>query len=248
MKTAWIVLSAASYCFALPAYTQQLRVELKPKMLVNEAEVGDPSGLVDEQREIIGPPAGKPSTTWKLNVKYWKQFPFSVYLDLGKEKNLSAIWLYDTNGKGDVVISWGRPGKWNEVASYDCAAYLKWAEIKLDVSTRYLRITRKTPGANFSEIAVYEYSDQAYQAMVARKADEARREAARQAALKKAREEARQRPLVDMAPYGTLSLVDEIDCSDPATKHEFSESPAGVSKIETILTYRCPESGKPGHC
>ena len=33
-----------------PGYGQQLRVELKPAMLTNEAEVGDPSGLVDEQR------------------------------------------------------------------------------------------------------------------------------------------------------------------------------------------------------
>ena len=167
----------------LPASAQELRVELKPAMLVNEAEVGDPSGLVDEQRQIIGPPAGKPATTWELNSKYWKQFPFSAYLDLGAPKNLSSLWIYDTNDKGDVVISAGEPGKWQEVATYDCAAYLAWAEIKLDVTTRYLRITRKTPGANFSEIAVYEYSEEAYQQMLARKAEEARREAERQAAL-----------------------------------------------------------------
>ncbi len=83
------------------------------------------------------------------------------------------------------MISAGEPGKWKEVATYDCGAYLAWAEVKLDVTTRYLRITRKTPGANFSEIAVYEYSQEAYQAMLARKAEEARREAERQAALKK---------------------------------------------------------------
>ena len=59
------------------------------------------------------------------------------------------------------------------MATYDCAAYLAWAEVKLDVTTRYLRITRKTPGANFSEIAVYEYSDEAYQEMLARKAEAA---------------------------------------------------------------------------
>ena len=40
------------------ATAQQLRVELNPRMLTNEAEFGDPSGIVDEQREIIGPPAG----------------------------------------------------------------------------------------------------------------------------------------------------------------------------------------------
>jgi hypothetical protein len=219
----------------LPASAQELRVELQPAMLVNEAEVGDPSGLVDEQRQIIGPPAGKPTTTWELNSKYWKQFPFSAYLDLGAPKNLSSLWLYDTNDKGDVVVSAGEPGKWQEVATYDCAAYLAWAEIKLDVTTRYLRITRKTPGANFSEIAVYEYSAEAYQQMLARKAEDARRESERQSALAKAREEALRRPLVEMPPYGTLSLVDEVVCAADPAGRDFAESPAKGSRIETVL-------------
>jgi hypothetical protein len=217
---------------AQPGSAQELRVELKPTMLTNEADVGDPSGLVDEQRQIIGPPAGKPTTTWELNPKYWKQFPFSAYLDLGETKNLSSIWLYDTNGTGNVVISAGEPGQWKQVATYDCGAYLAWAEVKLDVTTRYLRITRQTPGANFTEIAVYEYSPDAYQAMLARKAEEARREAERQAALKKAREEALRRPLVEMPPYGTLSLVDEVVC---AAEHADRELPAQGTRIETIL-------------
>jgi hypothetical protein len=230
-----LVLIAALLAGPVHGFAQEIRVELKAEMLTNEADVGDPSGLIDEQREIIGPPAGKPKTTWELNSKYWRRFPFSAHLDLGEEKNLSSIWIYDTNGKGDVVISAGRPGQWAEVATYDCAAYLTWAEIKLDVTTRYLRITRKTPGANFTEIAVYEYSDEAHQAMLARKAQEARREAERQAALKKAREEALKRSLFEMAPYGTLSLVDEIVCSADNVDHGFAESPAGVSKVETIL-------------
>ncbi|NQU19733.1 MAG: hypothetical protein HQ567_00510 [Candidatus Nealsonbacteria bacterium] len=227
------ILATILLAFTIQASAQQLRVELKPTMLTNEAKVGDPSGMIDEQREIIGPPAGKPKTSWELNSKYWKQFPFSAQLDLGRQKNLSSIWFYDTNGKGDVTISAGAPGKWTQVATYDCATYLAWAEVKLDVTTRYLRITRKTPGANFSEIAVYEYSEEAYREMIARKAEQARQAALRQAALKKAREEALKRPLVDMPPYGTLSLVDEIVC--PAADRPFSESPAGVSRIETIL-------------
>ncbi len=241
MKLRYVTLTRLIPFFAivmagiLSASAQELRVELKPAMLVNEAEVGDPSGLVDEQRGIIGPPAGKPTTTWELNSKYWKQFPFSAHLDLGTPKNLSSLWLYDTNDKGDVVISAGEPGKWREVATYDCAAYLAWAEIKLDVTTRYLRITRKTPGANFSEIAVYEYSEEAYQQMLARKADEARREGERQAALNKAREEALRRPLVEMPPYGTLSLVEEVVCAADSGGRDFAESPAMGSRIETIL-------------
>ncbi len=86
-------------------------MELNPSMLTNEAEVGHASGLVDAQQlEIIGPPAGKPSTAWELNAKYWNQFPFSAYLDFGVERHLSSIWLYDTNGKGDVAIGAGTAG------------------------------------------------------------------------------------------------------------------------------------------
>jgi hypothetical protein len=228
----FIALASAT---ALSVAAQELRIELKPTMLTNEAEVGDPSGIIDEQREIIGPPAGKPKTTWELNAKHWNEFPFSAYLDLGEKKNLSSIWLFDTNGKGDVAISVGEPGQWNEVATYDCAAYMEWAEVRLDASTRYLRITRKSPGANFSEIAVYEYSEEAYRAMLARKAEEERREAERQAALKMARDEALRRPLVDLPPYGTLSLVDEIDCAADPADRGFAQSPEGATRIDTIL-------------
>ncbi len=236
--TACTLLILAASCVFLPAFpldAQQVRVDLQPKMLINEAEVGDPSGLIDEQREIIGPPAGQPSSSWQLNSKYWKQFPFSAYLDLGKTKNLASIWIYDTNGKGDVVISAGSPGQWKEVATYDCAAYLKWAEVKLDVTTRYLRITRKTPGANFSEVAIYEYTDDAYQELRARQAAATLRQAAHEAALKKARAEALKRPLVQLAPYGTLSLVDEIDCAQEPANHIFTQTPADASHVETIL-------------
>jgi hypothetical protein len=102
----------------------------------------------------------------------------------------------------------------------------------LDVTTRYLRLTRMTPGANFSEIAVYEYSDEAYQAMLKRKAEEAQREAQRQAALKLAREEALRRPLVDLPPYGTLSLVEEIDCAADPGESGFRQFPAGASRVD----------------
>lgn len=220
---------------ARTAAAQEVRIELNPRMLVNEADVGDPSGLVDEQREIIGPPVGKPTKTWELNPKYWNQFPLSVHLDLGQPKNVSSLWLFDTNGQGEVAISVGEPGRWREAATYDCAAYLKWAEIKLDATTRYIRITRKTPGANFSEIAVYEYTDEAHRAMLAERAAAAQREAERQAALQRARDEALRRPLVEMAPYGTLSLVEQIDCGAEPPGQFYVEGPSGASRVQTIL-------------
>ena len=42
------ILLAAVFTGAFQGSAQELRVELKPAMLTNEAEVGDPSGLIDE--------------------------------------------------------------------------------------------------------------------------------------------------------------------------------------------------------
>ena len=93
-----------------------------------------------------------------------------------------------------------------------------------------LRITRKTPEANFSEVAVYEYSEEAYQKRMAERAESARLQAEQEAALKQARAEALRRPLIEMAPYGTLSLVDEIICGNEPSEHSLSESAATASQ------------------
>lgn len=230
-----------SACFAgVYAHGQEMRVKLTDEMMTNEADVGSPEGMVDEQDLIIGPPVGQPNKTWEINSQYWKRFPLSAYIDLGSERNLSKLWLYDTNANGDVVISSGKPGAWQQVAKYGCNQYLKWASVQLDVTTRYLRITRMTPGANFSEIAVYEYTPEAYKAMLERKAEEARIAAERQAALDRAMEEMKRRPLIDLGePFGKLYLVDEIDCTADNPGHEFAQDPAGVSRVETILGRPC---------
>jgi len=242
-RRASVAASAAVFVMGLAAAgqeTQETRVELAPKMIVNETDIGDPSGLVDEQKLIIGPPVGKPTNSWKINSRHTREYPFSVHLDLGREKPLSKLWLFDTHGKGDVEIAVGSPGRWQKVATYDCASYMKWVAIPLDVSTRYLRLTRKSAGATFTEIAVYEYTPEAYQALLARKAEAARKKAERDAALRKAMEEMKKRPLVDLGdPLGKAYLVDEVDCARTAPDHEFAESPAGASRVQTVLGRRC---------
>lgn len=235
-----VAVGAAVWTMAGSLWAQETRVDLNPRMVVNETDIGEPAGLVDEQRQIIGPPAGKPSSSWSINSKHNKKYPFSVYLDLGATKPLSRLWLFDTNGMGEVEISCGEPGRWKKVATYDCGSYLKWASVQLDVATRYVRVTKKSPGANFSEIAVYEYTPEAYKAMLARKAEEARKKAERDAAIRRAMDEMRKRPLVDLGePFGKLYLVDEIDCSKTPAGDAFAEHPAGVSTIETVLGRQC---------
>ncbi len=122
---------------------QQRRLELDPDMVTNEAEFGDPAGLVDEQRDIIGPPVGAPTMMWQVNTRHNKEYPVSAHLDLKEARNLASLWLFDTHDTGEVVISSGAPGKWTPVATYDCGSYMKWMEIPLNVTSRYLRITRQ---------------------------------------------------------------------------------------------------------
>jgi len=209
-------------------------------MVRNLSEVGDPAGLVDEQKLIIGPPVGKPSSIWRIESRHNKTYPHSAYVDLGAEKHLSTLWLFDTHNKGDVVISAGKPGAWREVATYDCGRYMHWAKVPLDLTSRYLRLTRMSAGAQFTEIAIYEYTPEAYRRMLERKAAEAKAKAEKEAAVARAMAEMKKRPLVDLgAPFGKVYLVDEIDCAKTTPDRAFVEDPRGASQVETILGKPC---------
>lgn len=216
------------------------RVKVDPGMVVNESKIGDPKGLVDEQDQIIGAPAGHPTGKWEINSSQNKNYPFSSYIDLGKERNLSKLWIYDTNGSGKLTISVGKPGAWKEVTTYGCDQYLKWVPLTMDVTTQYVRFTRMDPGAQFTEVAFYEYTPKAQQAMIEAKAAEAKAQAEQEAALAKARAEMEKRPLVDAGePFGQLYLIDEVDCAVQQPDREFVEVPAGASRVETILGKPC---------
>ena len=219
---------------------EEIKLDLTPQMVVNESDKGNPEAMVDEQELIGNPPSGKPESTWNVPSNYWKAFPYSAYVDLGKETNLSNLWLFDTYNVGKLTISIGTPGNWREAAGYESHVYMKWMKVSLDVTTRYLRFTRVEPACIFSEIALYEYTPEAHQAMLKRKADEARAAAERAVALAKAVEEAKHRPLVDLGePFGELSLIDEIDCAAQPPDHLFAEDPKGSSRVDTILGKPC---------
>ncbi len=243
--TLWTA-AALMACLLAPLHADtdlsEFRVRLDPSMVVTEnPQGGDAGALVDEQDKIIGPPVGNPGQGWSINSGLWKTTDqFSAHIDLGSPRNLSKLWIYDTNNKGEVVVSVGEPGAWVEHATYDCGKYKAWVPITMDVATRYVRLTRKEPGAVFTEIALYEYTPEAFEAMLAQKAAEEKARVEREAAIAKAQEEMRKRPLVDVGPpFGKLYLIDEIDCAaEPDADRHFVESPAGASRIETILGQR----------
>jgi hypothetical protein len=229
------------------------RVKLDPSMVTHEGSQGDPSGMVDEQDKVTGiPPTGEPSNGWTVPSQYWKTaFPTSAYIDLGADRYLSSLWLYDTNATGEVIVSCGKPDAWTDVATYDCRAYRQWVELPLNVKTRYLRITRKDSGSNFAEIALFEQTAEQFaeaqarreaesKAKAAREAAEAQARAERDAAVAVERQRVKDRPQIDLGePFGRLTLVDEIDVAAPDAGRFFVQKPDDATGVETILGKPC---------
>jgi len=244
MNRKWKWSLAAVLCTAGCAHAQTIpeqtvRVALKPDMIRSESELADFSGLVDEQDAVGEPPAAEAKTPWKINSKYAKQFPFAAVIDLGQERHLYAAWLYDTNGAGDMALYAGKPGAWKSIAEFKTDSYKSWKQVPLAGTTRYLRVELKSPAANVTELVLYAYTEEGYRAFQTGIAKETRERTEREAALRRAREEAAQRPVIEMAPFGKLSLVDEVDAGAADPGHLFEESPKGATRVETILGRSC---------
>lgn len=234
--------------FALPALAlfclQGLASDVSPlqlstSMLKAESDRLDIRGLVDEQLLAVPPWTGKPTNGWKVASQHWKEFPFAFTLDLGAEQPLAALHLFDTNGEGETKVSVGQPGQWKEVARHDGRAYQRWTTIPLQCSTRFLRFELMSAGANCAEIALEAFTPEGWATFQRNAAAAARLKTERDAALQRAAAEAAQRPVLDLPPFGRVSLVDEIDCGAADPAHQFRESPAGVSRVEQILDRPC---------
>ena len=212
---------------------ETMRIPLSPAMMKSESDKVDFSGLIDEQNSIGDPPAGKPTNGWKSLPG--GKLPAAVVFDLGSEKPLASVWLYDTNGIGDTVFSAGAPNNWKPVATYDGGQYMSWSQIPLNVKTRYLRVEVKDGQSNSAEMALYGYSAQGWQNYQQQKLAAETAATQKAAAIEKAKAEVAKRPVVNIAPFGKLSLVDEVDLGAADPGHLFSQSPANVSHVETIL-------------
>lgn len=164
-------LSNASYTSEIVLYGQpggqtsppvEGKLNLTPSMVHNEFSIGDPSALVDEQ-SIAGDPlnsaGGAPTTSWFTG---WKNtnHPASAYIDLGALHRLTAISLRDVENDGKLEIAYGEPGNWTSLLTDDLRGYNRWTNRHVDISTRYLRITKFSTAAYVSEIVLYGYSEQ----------------------------------------------------------------------------------------
>ncbi|MDX9980822.1 MAG: hypothetical protein RBU25_12425 [Lentisphaeria bacterium] len=246
----FFLLAPALVCGLAPAAPPgQYRLVLRPEMLASSSPKADFAGLADEQLDAGDPPAGQPATPWRIPSQFNREFPFAMVVDLGEELPLARFWLHDTNNQGEVLLQTGRPDAWEELAVVRTDQYQAWRSLPVDRVSRYLRLELRDPGAIFSEILVDAYSPKGWEAVRAARAEQARLAAAREAALAQARAEALKRPLVTLAPFGRLSLVDAVDCAGDGQAHGFSESPAGASRVDTILGSPCrvlPTAAKRG--
>lgn len=137
------------------------KLTLTPAMVVQESGAGSAGMLVDEQA-LAGNPrdgaAGQPTSAWISGTH--SQMPANAYIDLGREVDLTDIYLFDTNGNDvarndEWVVSVGTPGNWTVVATESCGNYLTWKRHTVAVRTRYVRLTNRVAYIRMSEVVLY---------------------------------------------------------------------------------------------
>ncbi len=132
-----------------------VRITLRPDMVVNESGLGDAKLLVDEQDAVGEPGSGKglrPERPFFPGWTAW-QYPVNVVIDLGISRHLTRLFLYNESGENPLTIATGTPLAWK---SHEIVlnGYRNWREFPLNTETRYLRLTLAHP-SSLPEIALY---------------------------------------------------------------------------------------------
>ncbi len=125
------------------------QIVLKPDMLINESAFGNAKSLVDEQASTVEAPPSKPFFAGWTDWRY----PLHLVIDLKGLCQVDELRLYNESGEADLTVSTGRPFEWSPV-KFKSAGYKAWNALKLNKSTRWLRLTLAKP-ASIPEIFVY---------------------------------------------------------------------------------------------
>ena len=140
-----------------PLYTIDEKVTLTPSMITNESGIGNATQLVDEQVVVKDPKynnGAAPATNWHAG---WNgnDYPASAYIDLGNNRKLTKVYLYDVHDASDLVISIGSPGNWTPIITDNLTSFNKWNAHVINTTTQYIRITKTTPNSQIGEIVLY---------------------------------------------------------------------------------------------
>ncbi|MGC4045271.1 MAG: hypothetical protein QM758_15880 [Armatimonas sp.] len=132
-----------------PPAPMEQRLILKANQLLCEEAVVDPATLVDEQMGVDAPK----SVFFPGWENAWR-YPIHVTIDLGAERKVTRLFFYIETGGGALAFSTGKPFAWSKEQTVPREGYQSWKEVKIDASTRYLRLTLPTPAA-VPELLVY---------------------------------------------------------------------------------------------
>ena len=148
----WLLSGFGAEAGALEAET---RIVLRPEMVINESGVGDASLLADEQGEVGDPGSGKGLRPTRAYFPGWDKavYPAHVVIDLGGERRLTRLFVYNESGESRVSVGTGSPAAWTS-QDVTLSGYREWREFPLPVTTRYIRLTLEGP-ALLPEVVLY---------------------------------------------------------------------------------------------
>jgi len=142
--------------FSELAYPQIVKMPLNQAMVTNESGDGNATFMVDEQI-FAGDPlngiSGIPVSNW--NTSYDNKYPKSAIIDFGITTTIKYIFIFDTNSSGELEVSAGSANNWTPLFTDPLKNYNIWKKYQVNISTRFLRVTKKSVSSNFSEILVY---------------------------------------------------------------------------------------------
>lgn len=126
--------------------------------LVAGGSVFSPNYLFDEQNLNPKTNTHPISLSWKPYYNT-NNAPYYTTIDLGKEYNLTEIYLHDMHSTYQFVIQYGNgTNTWTTLLDEPCNNFNVWKKHTTNVSTRYLRLFMpQSPYAAVNEIILYGY-------------------------------------------------------------------------------------------
>ncbi len=135
---------------------QITKVTLYPYLVTNVSGLGNAGLMVDEQ-DLSGDPLngnkGAPVTLWQSS--YSAVYPIRAIIDLGSEMLVTNIFIYDSYNYANLTFDYGTPENWYNLFTDPLMGWKTWNRHDVNVTTRYLRISKQSPNVGFNEIIVY---------------------------------------------------------------------------------------------
>lgn len=123
--------------------------------LTSGGSVNTPLFLFDEQDLSFESGAHATSESWKPDYAM-NNTSYHVLVDLGKEYQISEIYLHDMNDIYNFTVEYGDGYNWSTLFVDPCDTYKTWSENETNISTRYLRFSMyQNVFAAVNEIIIY---------------------------------------------------------------------------------------------